>query len=479
MPRGFLVKRHDLVDGRPPSDPGDDPLDLTRRPVKTPSVDSAVQPSVEPRRRVLSAKVWRPALPDESVAPAEPPAAGERGPPAAEPTICSAAEEAAQRSVSVLSNLEVALRWYSQQRKQPPPPLFPSFHLQHNLQHIYPHYASLLVPHLLPPAPLPPPVAATSLRCPTPISPLLPSPSPQPPPEDDDEGLDLSVKSVHPTTEAALPVSQALTPPSSQAKKRPAADGASSKKAKSLAVSGSPSPSKKQKAARRLAFDDELISPVSGTLIRPESACDDTDGMVLRPGDIDPAFNVVEVTEEARQELAKIENRIGDYLCRLCRVVFEDAFGLAQHRCPRIVHVEYRCPECDKVFNCPANLASHRRWHKPRPSVKAASAASANNNNGAGKKDKNWPPESFHPASRVPDDAKSSLNGRFFPSAYGPLHGPHSPRSAYPAAVAGFLQQAASSPVVAPSSASLDLSSPKKTPMHVQLLQMPQVRAAT
>lgn len=125
-----------------------------------------------------------------------------------------------------------------------------------------------------------------------------------------------------------------------------------------------PNVTKKTKATRKLNFDEDNSSPVSGTIIR-ELGPDET--LVVRKGDIDPAFNVVEVTEEAKAELAKIENHIGDYVCRLCRELYEDAFGLAQHRCSRIVHVEYRCPECDKVFNCPANLASHRRWHKPRP----------------------------------------------------------------------------------------------------------------
>ena len=49
-------------------------------------------------------------------------------------------------------------------------------------------------------------------------------------------------------------------------------------------------------------------------------------------GDIDPEYNVVEVTDEAKAKLAKIDNKIGDFVCRLCKSKFEDAFGLAQHR---------------------------------------------------------------------------------------------------------------------------------------------------
>jgi hypothetical protein len=30
--------------------------------------------------------------------------------------------------------------------------------------------------------------------------------------------------------------------------------------------------------------------------------------------------------------------------------------------------INKRCSECEKSFNCPANLASHKRWHKPKVS---------------------------------------------------------------------------------------------------------------
>ncbi|CAH1955296.1 unnamed protein product [Acanthoscelides obtectus] len=181
--------------------------------------------------------------------------------------------------------------------------------------------------------------------------------------------LDLSLKSSRDTQQTpAAPITPPCTPspgkrsPVSIHRRRTPTPEPPPKKHKAQVTATTPG--KRTKATRKLNFDEDNSSPVSGTIIR-ELGPDEH--LVVRKGDIDPAFNVVEITEEAKAELAKIENLIGDYVCRLCKELYEDAFGLAQHRCSRIVHVEYRCPECDKVFNCPANLASHRRWHRPRP----------------------------------------------------------------------------------------------------------------
>ncbi|XP_061751781.1 insulinoma-associated protein 2 [Nerophis ophidion] len=118
-------------------------------------------------------------------------------------------------------------------------------------------------------------------------------------------------------------------------------------------------PCKKPKTNRKLNFEDEVTtSPVLGLRIKKESP---------------------EVRKQHRHKSAAPNGSqpLGEFICQLCKEEYSDPLSLAQHRCSRIVRVEYRCPECDKVFSCPANLASHRRWHKPRPANNPAGERSA------------------------------------------------------------------------------------------------------
>ncbi len=48
------------------------------------------------------------------------------------------------------------------------------------------------------------------------------------------------------------------------------------------------------------------------------------------------------VTAASRAKLSTIPNRLGPYECKLCFIVFKDAFALALHSCAKVEKIEHK-----------------------------------------------------------------------------------------------------------------------------------------
>lgn len=95
----------------------------------------------------------------------------------------------------------------------------------------------------------------------------------------------------------------------------------------------------KRKKPMAISSTNTNDSPITGSRI---SDWEEYDKWKEVRGDIEPTMNYVEITPEAIEELSRIKNIIGDYVCQLCKVKYENAFALAMHKCPRVVHIEFR-----------------------------------------------------------------------------------------------------------------------------------------
>ncbi|XP_018648392.1 insulinoma-associated protein (ia-1)-related [Schistosoma mansoni] len=135
------------------------------------------------------------------------------------------------------------------------------------------------------------------------------------------------------------------------------------------------------------------MSPLT-TLTNTTATSSNSSSPSLSVDSIDIKTNIPKhlTVQKILKRLAKLPNNLGPYICRLCNQYFENALKLANHRCPLILHTDYRCPECDKnelnsmVFHqkqgnrCNQFVINSNCIRKPTFTVQAILEDSFNNN---------------------------------------------------------------------------------------------------
>nr|XP_020646225.1 insulinoma-associated protein 1 [Pogona vitticeps] len=135
---------------------------------------------------------------------------------------------------------------------------------------------------------------------------------------------------------------------------------------------------RKAKAARKLHFEDEVTtSPVLGLRIKegPPEPASTTTGTTTTTTTAAQQHQQHQQAGSAGGPRTGGAQPLGEFICQLCKEPYPDPLALAQHKCSRIVRVEYRCPECDKLFSLDG-LAQARQHPEPCPEEAAAASHS-------------------------------------------------------------------------------------------------------